>query len=202
VSQPFPSALEPSNPLTGFRFIVTFSDATGYQPHKPSSSPHRAPDHQSSAAPAHRQPARPRRPKGPSGAVAQGGVKPSTAGFSEISGLDSSIEIFDYKEGGRNDFVHKLATRASFGNITFKRGVALTPDLWQWFDKVRQGSFGARRGVMIAHLAADGTPALVWLVTRALPLKYVGPSWNAGQSSVAIESLEIAHEGLELIPTP
>ena len=52
---------------------------------------------------------------------------PSIGGFSEVSGLDSSIEIFDYKEGGRNDYVHKFATRASFGNITFKRGVAVTP---------------------------------------------------------------------------
>jgi phage tail-like protein len=166
VSLPFPSSLSPSNPLTGFRFFVAFSDAAG-----------------------------------PAGALALGGVVPSIAGFSEISGLDSSLEIFDYKEGGRNDYVHKFATRASFGNITFKRGVAITPDLWQWYDTVRQGSFGARRGVMIAHLAADGTPALVWFVTRALPLKYVGPSWNAGQSSVAVESLEIAHEGLELVPT-
>jgi phage tail-like protein len=129
------------------------------------------------------------------------GVLPSVAGFSEVTGLDSSIEMFDYKEGGRNDFVHKFATRASFGNITFKRGVALTPDLWQWYNKVRQGNFGARRGVTITHLNADGSPGLVWNVNRALPLKYTGPGWNAGQSSVAIESIEIAHEGLELIPT-
>ena len=172
MSLPFPSGLTPSNPLTGFRFAVSFSDASS-----------------------------------PGGLLTLGslltigGVLPSVGGFSEVSGLDSSIEMFDYKEGGRNDFVHKFATRASYGNLNFKRGVALTPDLWQWFDKVRQGSFGARRGVTITHLQADGTPALVWNVTRALPLKYTGPSWNAGQSSVAIESIEMAHEGLELIPT-
>jgi phage tail-like protein len=136
---------------------------------------------------------------GPAGALVSGGVTSSISGFSEISGLDASIEMFDYKEGGRNDYLHKFATRASFGNITFKRGVAVTPDLLQWHDEVRQGSFGARRGIMIAHLADDGSPALVWSVHRALPVKYVGPSWNAGSSSVAIESLEIAHEGLELV---
>jgi phage tail-like protein len=138
---------------------------------------------------------------GPAGALVSGGVTPSVSGFSEISGLEASIEMFDYKEGGRNDYLHKFATRASFGNITFKRGVAVTPDLWEWHDAVRQGSFGARRGIMIAHLAEDGSPALVWSVNRALPVKYVGPSWNAGASSVAIESLEIAHEGLELVPS-
>jgi phage tail-like protein len=172
VNLPSPAGLTPSNPLTGFRFTLSFADASN-----------------------------------PGGLVTLGrllgvsGVTPTIGGFSEVSGLDSSIEMFDYKEGGRNDFVHKFATRASFANVTLKRGVALTPDLWQWFDKVRQGSYGARRSVSITHLNADGTPALVWNVTRALPLKYTGPSLNAGQSNVAIEALEIAHEGLELVPS-
>jgi phage tail-like protein len=174
VSFLFPSGLQPSNPLTGFRFAVSFSDQSN-----------------------------------PGGGLLStigsllslGGVSLTVGGFSEISGLDASIEMFDYKEGGRNDYVHKFATRASFGNLSFKRGVALTPDLWQWFDKVRHGSFGARRGVTITHLQADGSAGLVWNVNRALPLKYTGPSWNAGASSVAIESIEMAHEGLELVPT-
>ena len=175
MSMPMPGGLTPSNPLTGFRFAVSFSDQ---------SSPSNGLVISVGSV------------------IAIGGVTPTVAGFSEISGLDASIEMFDYKEGGRNDFVHKFATRASFGNLSFKRGVALKPDLWQWFNQVRQGSFGARRGVTITHLNADGTPALVWNVTRALPLKYTGPSWNAGQSTVAIESIDMAHEGLELVPPP
>lgn len=158
-------ALTPSDPLPGFRFAVSFGQATL-----------------------------------PAGALASGGVDEVQAGFQEITGLESSIEIFDYKEGGRNDFTHKLATRTNFGNITFKRGVALTPDLWNWYDVVRRGSFGARRTILIAQLDEAGEAALVWYVNRALPAKYVGPSWNAGQSSVAIETLEIAHEGLALLP--
>lgn len=134
------------------------------------------------------------------GAVAAGGVTQLLAGFQEVSGLESSIEIHSYNEGGRNDFTHKFATTTNFGNITFKRGVALTPDLWDWYHRVRRGSFGARRTIMIAHLGPSGDPALVWYVIRALPAKYSGPSWNSAQSSVAIESLEIAHEGLELLP--
>ncbi len=134
------------------------------------------------------------------GALASGGVRSIAAGFQEVSGLDGSIEIKEYNEGGRNDFTHKFATKTNFGNITFKRGVALTPDLWLWFDQVRRGSFGARRSVLIAHLDRDGDPALVWYAMRALPAKYTGPSWNASQSAVAVESVEIAHEGLVLIP--
>lgn len=134
----------------------------------------------------------------PAGAVAAGGVTHAQIGFQEVTGLESSLEIFEYKEGGRNDFTHKLATRSNFGNITFKRGVAFTPDLWDWYDRVRRGSFGLRRSLLIAQLDYDGSAALVWYISRALPAKYVGPSWNASQSSVAIESLEVAHEGLSL----
>jgi phage tail-like protein len=136
----------------------------------------------------------------PIGAIAAGGVLQTVAGFSEVTGLDSTLEMHDYKEGGRNHFVHKFATRASFSNITFKRGVAVRPDVWRWYDRVRRGSFGARRSILIAHLDAGGDPRLVWFVSRALPAKYVGPSWNALQNNVAIESLEVAHEGLELLP--
>jgi phage tail-like protein len=53
---------------------------------------------------------------------------------------------------------------------------------------------------MIAHLNEAGTPAMVWYVRRAVPASYTGPTWDASQNAVAVESLEIAHEGLELIP--
>jgi phage tail-like protein len=157
--------LEPSNPMPGFNFAVTFAESLEV-----------------------------------AGAIAAGGVRQMLAGFQEVSGLEATLEIHEYKEGGRNDFTHKFATNVNFGNITFKRGVALTPDLWVWFDQVRRGSFGARRSIMIAQLDYEREAALVWYVSRALPAKFTGPSWNAGQSSVAIESLEIAHEGLELVP--
>ena len=134
------------------------------------------------------------------GAIVAGGVTQIIAGFQEVSGLESSIEIHSYNEGGRNGFTHKFATTVNFGNITFKRGVALTPDLWNWYHEVRRGSFGARRSIMIAHLGPAGDPAMVWYVQRALPAKFSGPSWNSAQSSVAVESLEVAHEGLELMP--
>ncbi len=133
-------------------------------------------------------------------AIAAGGVTQTVGGFQEVTGLESTLEIREYKEGGRNDHAFKFATSVTFGNITFKRGVATVPDLWLWYNSVRRGSFGARRSVLIAHLDSEGQAALLWYVRRALPAKYSGPSWNAGQSSVAIESLEIAHEGLDLIP--
>ena len=136
----------------------------------------------------------------PACAIAGGGITALIAGFQEITGLEASIDIHEYKEGGLNDHAWKFATAANFGNITFKRGVVLSPDLWQWFLKVRQGSFGARRQIAIFHMDSARTPALTWMINRALPAKYSGPAWNSGQSSVAIESLEVAHEGLTLLP--
>ncbi len=132
--------------------------------------------------------------------IAGSGVVPVQAGFSEVSGLGGTIALESYNEGGRNDRVLKFATRADYGNVTFRRGVSLGREIYDWFDSVRRGSFGARRSVLIAHLDERAEVAAVWYLFRALPTAYTGPSWNAGDSSVAIESLEIAHEGIEQIP--
>jgi phage tail-like protein len=120
------------------------------------------------------------------------------AGFSECSGLDATVEIFEYKEGGVNDYVHKFPTRASFANITLKHGVIyLNDDLWTWHNGFVLGN-GSRRDGLIVLMDESRTPAKVWRFTRGLPMKWIGPSLNATQNSVAIESLEIAHEGLFL----
>jgi phage tail-like protein len=120
------------------------------------------------------------------------------AGFSECTGLDVTLEIMEYKEGGVNDYVHKLPTRASHGNITLKRGVIfLEDDLWTWHQSFVQGA-GKRRDGLIVLLDESRAPAKVWKFKRGIPMKWVGPSLNATQSGAAIESLEVAHEGLFL----
>jgi phage tail-like protein len=120
------------------------------------------------------------------------------AGFSECSGLDASVEVFEYKEGGVNDYVHKFPTRASFANITLKRGVmSVSDDLWSWHNEFVQG-MGTRKDGVIYLLDEARQPSKIWKFRRGIPVKWVGPSLNASQSSVAIESLEIAHEGLLL----
>lgn len=120
------------------------------------------------------------------------------AGFSECSGLDATVEIFEYKEGGVNDYVHKFSTRASFANVTLKHGVIyLYDDLWTWHNAFVLGN-GKRRDGLIVLLDESRTPTKVWKFKRGIPMKWVGPALNATQSAVAIESLEIAHEGLFL----
>ena len=120
------------------------------------------------------------------------------AGFSECSGIDASIEVIDFKEGGVNDYVHKFAPRTSFSNLTLKHGVIfLSDDLWRWHNDWVQGN-GKRKDGLIVLLDESRSPAKVWKFKRGIPSKWVGPSLNAAQSNVAIESLEIAHEGLVL----
>lgn len=118
-------------------------------------------------------------------------------GFSECTGLEMSMEIHEYKEGGVNDFVHKFATRANFSNITLKRGVTWNDELWIWHYKYVQGE-GNRRDGIITLMNEMGVPIKLWFFKKGIPLRWRGPELNATQSAVAVESLEIAHHGLEL----
>jgi phage tail-like protein len=132
------------------------------------------------------------------GSLVTAALNYTVAGFSECSGLEATVEIFEYKEGGVNDYVHKFPTRASFANLTLKHGVIyLYDDLWSWHNDFVQGN-GNRKDGLIVLLDESRTPAKVWKFKRGIPMKWVGPSLNATQSAVAIESLEIAHEGLIL----
>jgi phage tail-like protein len=120
------------------------------------------------------------------------------AGFSECSGLEATVEVFEYREGGLNEYVHKFPTRATFANVTLKHGVIyLYDDLWSWHNDWVQGA-GKRKDGLIVLLDEAKQPAKIWKFKRGIPMKWVGPALNAAQSNVAIESLEIAHEGLEL----
>jgi phage tail-like protein len=122
------------------------------------------------------------------------------AGFSECSGLELSMQPEEYREGGRNDTVLKFCGRAGWSNIRLRRGAALTDDLWNWHYGFLQGQ-GKRRDGIIVLQDEQHQPVKVWRFSRGLPVKWTGPSLNAGQSQVAIEEVEIAHEGLKIGPT-
>ena len=122
----------------------------------------------------------------------------AVAGFSECSGIEASMEILEYKEGGENGYVHKFATRASHSNITLKHGaIFLYDDLFDWHYAWVTGQGGRKDGLIVLE-NESGQPAKIWKFRRGIPLKWGASPFNASQSSVAIESLEIAHEGLEL----
>ena len=118
-----------------------------------------------------------------------------SAGFSECTGLSSEVEIIEYREGG--DFrVRKLPGLAKFGNITLKRGVTKSMDLYNWHRDVLRGQTDRKTGVIIL---LDDTRAQVarWVFREGFPQKYEGPRLNARSSEVAIETLVICCESLE-----
>jgi phage tail-like protein len=120
-------------------------------------------------------------------------------GFSECTGLEMSLEIKDYEEGGNNGAVLKFPTRVKWSNITLKKGIGVGSALWDWHYGFVEGN-GKRRDGLIMLLNDLGIPNIIWYFKRGLPIKYTAPAMNAAQSNVAIESIEIAHEGIYQVP--
>jgi len=101
-----------------------------------------------------------------------------------------------YAEGGVNDHIHQLPVRHTWSRLSLKRGVVRDPGLWSWYQAGLTQSLGARRDGAIILMTASGGPAKSWTFHAGLAAKWVGPELNAMQNAVAVESLEIAHEGL------
>ena len=124
----------------------------------------------------------------------------ATGGFSECSGLESSLEVEEYQEGGNNSAILKFPTRATTVPIQLKRGIGRNDDLWRWHNSFVMGR-GQRRDGLIALQNDNREPVKIWAFHRGIPTRYRGPTLNAAQSAVAIEEVEITHEGLALLST-
>ena len=122
----------------------------------------------------------------------------SVAGFSECSGLQLEIEVQDYPEGGMNTFVRKFPGRVKQTNITLKRGI-VDREMWDWYYDLTQGRLTMRNGSVRIHDPSNEEIEVEWHFRDAFPCKWVGPDLNASQNNVAIESVEICHQGLERI---
>lgn len=126
------------------------------------------------------------------------------AAFSEVSGLEMSMEIEEHAVGGINDTLLKFPGRVKWNNLVMKRGLLAKrdpldkSDLWTWYESYLNG-VGVRKDGIIVLLDEQRRPKVTWSFRRGLPLRWTGPSLNAGQSQVAVESIEIAHEGLRLV---
>jgi phage tail-like protein len=120
---------------------------------------------------------------------------PPVAGFAECSGLEVGIPAESYAEGGNNGTTLKFVGRANWSNIKLRKGIVTSADLWKWHYDFIEGS-GKRRDGIISLLDDQGDTVRVWRFVRGLPVRWLGPAMNAAQSQVAIEEIEIAHEGL------
>ncbi len=114
--------------------------------------------------------------------------------FRECTGISVEIETKDYMEGGSNDFVHKLPTRVKYPNIVLKRGVTHEDALLKWFWDSRQAV--QRREMTITLLGPGTKPVRTWAFLNAYPVKWTGPNLNASSNQIAVETLEVVHNGL------
>jgi len=110
----------------------------------------------------------------------------AVADFSEVSGLSSETTVIEYRTGAMRGSTRKLPGLTKYSNITLKRGITSGTELWEWRQHVVDGE-GDR-----------GQELLRWNLVNAWPCKWQGPSFDAKGNEVAIETLELAIEGLSL----
>ena len=119
-------------------------------------------------------------------------------GFSEVSGLHHELETEDYNEGGVNGYAHKLPKTVKYPNVVLKRGITDADNLWKWQRSVgKKQTKIDRKAVRIILLDEQGKEKVSWRCLMAYPVKLIGPDLKADANSVAIESLELAHCGIE-----
>lgn len=115
------------------------------------------------------------------------------AGFQEVSGLDTTTEPIDYREGNEANHVRKLPGLNKYSPITLKRGITDSLELWDWRQTVIDGATERKNGSVVL-LDEKGEEKLRWDFEQAWPSKWTGPSFNATGNAVAIEELELTHE--------
>lgn len=119
-------------------------------------------------------------------------------GFSEISGLEATMEPVAINEGGLNWGQHQRVGRTNFSTVILRRGMTTTRHLWDWFAHVNKSQgYKHRLNVEIRLRDHNGDDQISWLLRRALPVKLKLADLAAVGQEVAIEELHLVHEGIE-----
>lgn len=120
-------------------------------------------------------------------------------GFSEVSGLTQENQAIEYRDGSFPEYSSiKMPGLRKFSNVTLKRGVVKADnEFFRWLSTIKLNAV-ERRDVVVALLNENHEPVMVWKIQNAFPVKVEGPALKASGNEVAIESIELAHEGLEL----
>ncbi|RMG13025.1 MAG: phage tail protein [Planctomycetota bacterium] len=121
--------------------------------------------------------------------------------FNEVQGLTVQREVVEYAQGGENEFTRKLVGPTRFTNIVLRRGSSDSLDLWNWIKECIDGTIKRKNGSIIA-LNQAGDPVARWDFKEAWPCRYEGPDFDSrepGLAALAIETLELAHHGFEMV---
>ena len=134
--------------------------------------------------------------------VEVGGI--TEAAFTDCAGLDMATDVFEYQEGGQNEFTHKFPGRTKVSNVTLKRGFTTSNELYKWYkemeDALRGGkAFKFQQVTITLYSTVEQTKLARWTLDRAFPVKWVGPAFKTDEAAVAVETLELAHHGIKFM---
>jgi len=120
-------------------------------------------------------------------------------GFSEVSGLTQENQAIEYRDGSFPEFSSiKMPGLQKYSNVTLKRGIVKSDNqFFQWLSTIKMNTI-ERRDLVVNLLNEEHEPVMVWKIHNAFPVKIEGPGLKASGNEVAIESIELAHEGLEI----
>jgi phage tail-like protein len=116
--------------------------------------------------------------------------------FTECTGLEAHLDVFEYKEGGQNSYSHKLPGRRTYSNVTLKQGLGKSRALWDWVDGVvtKKDKAGERKNISIILYNTAAIEIYRWNLIGAYPVKWTGPTFATKESSTIFESLELAFQ--------
>jgi phage tail-like protein len=117
-------------------------------------------------------------------------------GFSDCTGLQMETEMLEYAEGGVNNHTWRFAGRSKQNNVTLKHGI-VNKVFWDWHHDLTNGTIKPKNVTIQVHDPSGTADVMEFQLQRAFPVKWIGPELAAAQSNVAIETLELAHQGLE-----
>jgi phage tail-like protein len=125
-------------------------------------------------------------------------------GFSDVSGLKTELHVSEYRDGNdANPRVHKYSGMHTVGDVTLKRGVVDTSDLWAWISDARTNGAEAQRDVTITLRDEANKPVQIYKLYNVVPKGLSGPTLSGkGTGDLAIEELILAAEGFEITPAP
>jgi phage tail-like protein len=124
--------------------------------------------------------------------------KVCNAAFAECDGLEMNMEVKTIREGGNNGTQIRLTGPVSYGQLTLRRGMTASFDLWDWFSAT-MGNARLRADAEVVLLAADGrTERARFVLARCLPVRVKAPALNAREGAIAIEELQLAYESMRL----
>jgi phage tail-like protein len=115
-------------------------------------------------------------------------------GFNKVKGISREVKVDSFHEGGQNEFEHKFASHATYGNITLEHGL-VDDFLWQWQQDTADGTI-KRQSVTIVLRDGSANEVWRWLVDGAFPVKWTASDLDGSAAQVLVESVEFAHHGI------